>query len=123
MLAESLHLELAPIPSTQNGPDLDALTRLCTTRRVRAVYAMPTMHNPLSWVMDLAARRRLVDIAQEHQLLIIEDASYAYLDEKPPPPPPLAALAPPACTVYVSGCPRASPPGCVSGSSLPPQHH
>ncbi|QNJ95158.1 PLP-dependent aminotransferase family protein [Mycolicibacterium fluoranthenivorans] len=100
VLAESLHIELAPIPVTPNGPDLDALTRLCTTRRVRAVYAMPTMHNPLSWVMDLDTRRRLVDIAQEHRLLIIEDASYAYLDEKPPPP--LAALAP-ACTVYVSG--------------------
>jgi DNA-binding transcriptional MocR family regulator len=61
---------------------------------------MPTLHNPLGWVMDLAGRQRLVEIARRHGLLIIEDASYAYLAEDPPPP--LATLAPEA-TVYVSG--------------------
>ena len=67
---------------------------------VRAVYAMPTLHNPLGWVMSASARARLVAIARRHGLLIIEDASYAYLAEEPPPP--LAALAP-DITVYVSG--------------------
>jgi DNA-binding transcriptional MocR family regulator len=61
---------------------------------------MPTMHNPLGWVMSTSDRVRLAEIARRHGLLIIEDASYAYLVEKPPPP--LAALAP-ETTVYVSG--------------------
>jgi DNA-binding transcriptional MocR family regulator len=100
VVAETLRLELAPVPVTQGGPDLDALDRLCTERRVRAVYAMPTMHNPLGWVMSGPARDRLVEIARRRRLLLIEDASYAYLVEGPPPP--LAALAP-EITVYVSG--------------------
>jgi DNA-binding transcriptional MocR family regulator len=100
VLAHTLRLELAPLPVTPYGPDLDALERLCAGRRVRAVYAMPTLHNPLGWVMDAPARARMVEIARRHDLLIIEDASYAYLAEEPPPP--LAALAPEA-TVYVSG--------------------
>ncbi|MCW2589098.1 MAG: transcriptional regulator [Mycobacterium sp.] len=100
VLAQALRLELAPLPVTQRGPDLDALERLCAQRRVRAVYAMPTMHNPLGWVMSTSDRVRLAEIARRHGLLIIEDASYAYLVEKPPPP--LAALAP-ETTVYVSG--------------------
>jgi DNA-binding transcriptional MocR family regulator len=61
---------------------------------------MPTLHNPLGWVMEAPARARLVEIARRYGLLIIEDASYAYLAENAPPP--MAALAP-EITVYVSG--------------------
>lgn len=100
VLAEAHRLELAPIPAAGNGPDLDALERLCRRRRVRAVYAMPTLHNPLGWVMGAGRRRQLVAIARRHGLLIIEDAAYAFLAEEPPAP--LAALAP-EITVYVSG--------------------
>ncbi|HEY6792214.1 MAG TPA: PLP-dependent aminotransferase family protein [Trebonia sp.] len=100
VLASTLQLELIPLPATPGGPDLDALERLCRQRRIRTLYAMPTLHNPLGWVTNLAARARTVEIARRHGLLIIEDASYAYLAEMPPPP--LAALAP-EITVYVSG--------------------
>lgn len=100
VLAESLHLELLPIPVTPEGPDTDALERLCRKRRVRAVYSMPTLHNPLGWVLDMAQREALVAIARQHDLLIIEDAAYAFLADAPPPP--LAVLAPER-TVYVSG--------------------
>ena len=58
VLAQTLRLELAPLPLTPDGPDLDALKRLCATRPVRAVYAMPTLHNPLGWVMGASARAR-----------------------------------------------------------------
>lgn len=100
VLAEAHRLELAPIPTAGAGPDLDALERLCRSRRVRAVYAMPTLHNPLGWVMDDGARAQLVAIARQHGLLVIEDAAYAFLADDPAPP--LAALAPES-TVYVSG--------------------
>lgn len=100
VLAEALHLELVPISTTDHGPDLDVLEQLCMSRRVRAVYVMPTLHNPLGWVMSADQRERLVSIARRHELLIIEDAAYAFLAEDPPAP--LAALAP-EITVYVSG--------------------
>ena len=100
LLAEAHRLELAPIPAAGHGPDLDALERLCKRRRVRAIYVMPTLNNPLGWVMSASRRRQLVSIARRHGLLIIEDAAYAFLAEDPPAP--LAALAP-ETTVYVSG--------------------
>ncbi len=100
ILADTYRLELAPIPVNEHGPDLDALRQLCKTRRVRALYCMPTLHNPLGWVLDLHTREQLVAIARQHGLLIIEDAAYAFLVDNPPPP--LAALAP-ECTVYISG--------------------
>jgi DNA-binding transcriptional MocR family regulator len=100
VLAHTLRLELAPLPVTPGGPDLGALEQLCAQRPVRAIYAMPTLQNPLGWVMDAPDRARLVEIARRFGLLIVEDASYAYLVENPPAP--LAALAP-DITVYVSG--------------------
>ena len=99
-VAELHRLELAPIALTDQGPDLDALEQLCQNRRVRAVYAMPTLHNPMGWVMSLAQRERLIAIARQYDLLIIEDAAYAFLADNPPAP--LAALAA-DITVYVSG--------------------
>ncbi|RSM72833.1 PLP-dependent aminotransferase family protein [Kibdelosporangium aridum] len=93
VLANSLGLELLPCHG------FDALEQVCAERPVRAVYTMPTMHNPLSRVMSRADRDRLVAIARRHELLIIEDGSYAYLVEDAPPP--LTALAP-ETTVYVS---------------------
>jgi DNA-binding transcriptional MocR family regulator len=97
--ADACRLELVAIPSTSDGPDPDALTAICKRRRVRAMYAMPTLHNPLGWVMSARRRRDLVAIARQHGLILIEDAAYAFLEKRPPPP--LAALAP-ELTVYVA---------------------
>lgn len=69
VLAQANRLDLAPIPSTNKGPDLDAFERLCAARPVRAVYAMPTLHNPVGWVMGERARRQLVSLARRKNLL------------------------------------------------------
>ena len=100
LLAEAHRLELLPIRAAGEGPDLRELDAACKRRRVRAIYTMPTLHNPLGWVMGITRRRELVSIARRHGLLIIEDAAYAFLADDAPIP--LAALAPEA-TVYVSG--------------------
>lgn len=100
VLADAHRLERVAIPFTPEGPDLNALERLCQQRRIKAVYTMPTLHNPMGWVMDLAWREHLVRIARQYGLLLIEDGAYAFLADDPPPP--LKALAP-ELTVYVSG--------------------
>ena len=99
-LAALYHLELAAIPCRPEGPDLRALHILCQQRRVRAVYTMPTLHNPLGWVLNAGQRQALADLARQHDLLIIEDAAYARLVSRPPPP--VVSYAPER-TVYVTG--------------------
>lgn len=100
VLAALYHLELAAIPCRPKGPDLQALHTLCQQRRVRAVYTMPTLHNPLGWVLNTGQRQALADLARQHDLLIIEDAAYARLVSRPPPP--VISYAPER-TVYVTG--------------------
>lgn len=117
VLAHAFHLDLQPIPTTTEGPDLEALEKLCAARPVRAIYTMPTLHNPLGWVMPAADRVRLIEIARRNGAIIIEDASYAYLVEDPPPP--LAATAP-EITVYVSGLSKSIATGLRVGFVLAP---
>lgn len=100
VLAQTNHLEFVSVPAKGSGTDLDALEELCSTRPVRAIYTMPTMHNPLGWVSPISWRRRLAAIARRHSLLVIEDAAYAFLADDPPPP--MAALLPES-TIYISG--------------------
>jgi DNA-binding transcriptional MocR family regulator len=100
VLADALRLELVAVPVSAIGPDLDAFDALCRRRPVRALYSMPTLHNPLGWVIPAEQRERLVAIARLHGVQIIEDAAYAFLADNPPAP--LAAMAPER-TVYVSG--------------------
>jgi DNA-binding transcriptional MocR family regulator len=116
-LAEMQRLELLPIPFTDEGPDLNELDALCLKRKVRAVYVMPTLHNPLGWVMSLEQRRELTLIAHRHQLLIIEDASYAFLVDNAPAP--VAALAPES-TIYVSGFSKSMATGLRVGYVVAP---
>ncbi|ANQ21058.1 GntR family transcriptional regulator [Vibrio natriegens] len=99
-LAELYHLELVAIPTLANGPDFTALKQMCKKRHVKAIYTMPTLHNPLGWVLSHNQRVELAEIAREHDLLIIEDTPYAYLSLKPPRP---IAFFAPERTVYVTG--------------------
>jgi DNA-binding transcriptional MocR family regulator len=110
-LARTQRLDIQALPCLPPGPaaapaqreartDLDALARLCRRRPVRAVYSMPTLHNPLGSVMPEADRRRLAELAERHDFLIIEDLTYAFLAE--PAPKPIATHAPHR-TVLVTG--------------------
>lgn len=120
VLAEALHLEVVAIPVNEQGPDLAALEKLCRSRSVRAVYSMPTLHNPLGWVMSIEQREELAAIARRHDLTLIEDAAYAFLVEDPPRP--LIDLAPER-TVYVSGLSKNIATGLRVGFIAAPAAH
>lgn len=120
VLAALYHLELAAIPCRPEGPDLRALHILCQQRRVRAVYTMPTLHNPLGWVLNTGQRQALADLARQHDLLIIEDAAYARLVSRPPPP--VVSYAPER-TVYVTGFSKNIATGLRVGVVISPPHY
>ena len=100
VLAELYHLELIAIPALADGPDLSALEALCQKRHIRAVYTMPTLHNPLGWVLNHSQRKKIAGIARNYDLLVIEDTAYGYLIRRPPPP---VAVYAPERTVYITG--------------------
>lgn len=116
-LARAQRLDVKALPLTAGGTDLDALERLCKRHPVRAVYSMPTMHNPLGFVMSESDRSRLGELARHHDFLIIEDAAYAFLAE--PAPMPIQAHAPDR-TVYVSSMSKSIAAGLRVGFVVAP---
>ncbi|WP_328686041.1 aminotransferase-like domain-containing protein [Streptomyces sp. NBC_00343] len=120
LIASAHGLDLVPVPCAVAGPDLAALDRLCRSRSVRAIYTMPTVHNPLGWVLTREQRERLAALARAHDCLIVEDGTYAFLE--PSPPPPLQALAPER-TCYVAGLSKNVAPGLRFGFAVLPGRH
>ena len=113
-------LELVPVDGRAGVMDPDDLERQCHAHKLRAIYLMPTVHSPLGAVMDVATRLRLIEIAHKHDLLIIEDAAYAFLE--PDPPPSFVALAPER-TVYVGGFSKSLGTGLRLGYVIAPTTH
>lgn len=116
-LAQFHRLDLEALPQRDGQMDLDALEALCQRRPVRALYCMPTMHNPLGTVMPQADRLRLAQLARQHDLLIIEDGAYDFLAE--PAPKPLQTLAPER-TLYISGLSKSVASGLRLGFIVAP---
>ena len=91
-LAGTLGLRLLPVACDAEGLDPDAFEAACRRHAPKALYTMPTLHNPTGAVLPLARRRAVAEIARRHGVAIVEDDTYGRLC--PDAPPPLAALAP-----------------------------
>ena len=113
-------LDLVAVEGLQGVMNPDDLDEQCRSRQIRAVYLMPTVHNPLGSVTDEITRLRIIEVARKHDLLIIEDAAYAFLE--PDPPPTFLALAPER-TVYVGGFSKSIATGLRLGYLIAPPVH
>src|SRR5689334_8359819 len=91
-LAGLLHLRLAPVAIDDEGLIPEAFASICKGAPVRALYTMPTLHNPTTATMPAARREALAEIARRHDVALIEDDVYGFLLDAPPAP--LAQYAP-----------------------------
>src|SRR4051794_7266784 len=69
---------------------LDRLDR--DGRRPKFIYTVPSFQNPAGVTMSLPRRKRLVEVAHERELLVLEDNPYGLLRYEGEPPSPLFAL-------------------------------
>ncbi|HEU0025440.1 MAG TPA: PLP-dependent aminotransferase family protein [Thermoleophilaceae bacterium] len=69
---------------------LDRLER--DGRRPKFVYTVPSFQNPAGVTMSAPRRRRLVEVARERELLVLEDNPYGLLRFEGPAPEPLYSL-------------------------------
>jgi 2-aminoadipate transaminase len=93
----SYQAEVVQVEMDADGMRIDLLEE--TLARLRAdgrtpkfVYTVPSFQNPAGVTMSLDRRRRLVQIAAEQELLVLEDNPYGLLRYEGDPPPPLLAL-------------------------------
>ncbi len=84
---------IVTVPVHASGVDLDALAAAMADHPVRAVYLMPTFHNPTGATLPEPGRRRLAALARAYDVPVIEDDALAELSHGGTPPPPVAAHA------------------------------
>jgi len=68
-----LGLRPAPVPMRDAGLDLLALEQTLARPDVKALYTIPTFHNPMGTTTSLAHRRALLEIAERFGKPVIED--------------------------------------------------
>lgn len=114
---------VAPVDIDEEGLIPEALARACEEHRPRALFTMPTLHNPTTAIMSTARRERIAEIARAHRLAVIEDDIYANLldaDTSEARPLPLAYHLP-ELTYYVNSLSKAIAPGLRIAYLKPPR--
>jgi len=80
----SYEAEVIQIEMDDDGMRIDVLEETLARldaagRRPKFVYTIPTFQNPAGVTMSLPRRRRLVELARERELIVLEDNPYALL--------------------------------------------
>lgn len=74
---------LVSVPYTPAGPDLDAFAAILAEHRPRLYITNATLHNPTGATIAPAVAHRLLKLADQHGLTIIEDDIFADFEQEP----------------------------------------
>jgi 2-aminoadipate transaminase len=122
-ILEGLGAEITGIPMDDDGLELDALERaLDDGAKPAFLYTIPTFQNPSGRTLSLERRRRLIELAEAHDLLVVEDDPYGLVRFEGEPLPSLLELAPPGRVIYSCSFSKTVAPGLRVGYLvLPPE--
>jgi 2-aminoadipate transaminase len=109
----------ATVPLDDDGMQVELLEDLLRTNPARFVYVLPNFHNPAGVTLSEPRRRRLVEIARAHDLILVEDDPYGALRYEGEDLTPIAALAPER-TIYLGTFSKTLTPGLRIGWIVAP---
>ncbi|MCW1413725.1 PLP-dependent aminotransferase family protein [Rhizobium sp. 1AS11] len=102
-------IELAVLQLRRNG------------RRARAVYLIPDFDNPTGRVLDLAARRDVLQVCARHRVIVLEDNPYRLFRYEGDAIPPMAALDEVGSVIYLSTFSKTLTPSLRVGAAILPE--
>ncbi|MDF0732655.1 PLP-dependent aminotransferase family protein [Pseudomonas entomophila] len=76
-------VRMLAVPRTASGPDVQALEALLAEHRPRCLFINSLYHNPTGTSLTPKVAYRLLELAREHDLRIIEDDIYADFQDGP----------------------------------------
>jgi DNA-binding transcriptional MocR family regulator len=75
--------KLVGVPRTPQGWDLAALERAIVEHKPRVFFTQPRLQSPTGSVAQLAHLHRVLQLAEKHDLTVVENDIYADLDPEP----------------------------------------
>ena len=120
ILAE-LGADVEPLAMDDEGLDPDALEHALASGPPPAfLYTIPTFQNPTGRTLPTERRRRIVELAARHGLLVLEDDPYGLIRFEGEAPPSLFALDESGNVAYTSSFSKTVAPGLRVGYSILP---
>jgi 2-aminoadipate transaminase len=109
-------LDLRAIPTDADGLRVDVLADTLagvarSGRRARLLYTIPTFHNPTGVNLSAERRKAVIELAVEHDLLVLEDDVYRELAYDGPAPPSLFSQAPRGTVMRLGSFAKSLAPG------------
>jgi 2-aminoadipate transaminase len=79
--------QLVTAPVDGQGVQTDRLEQLIVEHKPKFIYLIPTFGNPSGAMLSLERRKRVLELAVQHNVLVVEDDPYGdlYFGEAPPP--------------------------------------
>ena len=97
--AAKLGVRLVGVAMDEGGVQPDALESACKQHKPKAVYLIPTLHNPTTATLSPSRRKAIADIIRNSGTFLIEDDAYGLLE---PQTSPIANLIPERTYLAVS---------------------
>jgi 2-aminoadipate transaminase len=121
----SYQADVVQIETDEDGMRIDLLERLLEEladegRRPKFVYSVPSFQNPAGVTMSLERRARLVELAAQHEMLVVEDNPYGLLRYEGEPLPPLYQLDGGDFVIYLGTFSKILSPGIRLGWAVAP---
>lgn len=115
--------EFITVASDDEGMDVEDLERkLWEQGDVKLIYVVANFQNPAGTTLSLARRRRLIELAAEFGVRIVEDDPYGELRYRGRSLPPLKALDPENYVIYLSTFSKTMTPGLRLGWMVADPH-
>jgi len=89
-------------------------------KRPKFVYSVPSFQNPAGVTMSFERRRRLVELARQHEMLVVEDSPYGLLRYEGEPLPALYQLDGGDYVIYIGTFSKILSPGIRLGWAVAP---
>ena len=113
--------KLAGVPCNGAGMDMEALERVFREHPgAKLVYTIPTFQNPAGEVMPLASRKRLLALASQYDVMILEDDPYRELRYGGEDVPAIKSLDTEGRVIYAGSFSKIIAPGIRLGFALAP---
>lgn len=71
--------DIVEIPMDKNGMQLDRLEQVLKRYHPKIIYTIPDHQNPSSITMSLERRKKLLELAYQYNVIVLEDGAYAGL--------------------------------------------
>jgi 2-aminoadipate transaminase len=84
--------DIVGAPIDADGVKVDELEKLIIEHKPKLIYLIPNFGNPSGAMLSLERRKRMLELAVQHKVLVVEDDPYGELYFNAPPPPSMLAL-------------------------------